>query len=366
MKKLLSLLAAAILVLAGCATTAGTEVSNACAENTSDNSIGFVTDTGGINDKSFNQGTWEGIEQYCADTGAQGRYIESADSSEYVANLQNVSADSDVVVAAGFYFEKPIYDVAMQNPDVNYVLIDAQPQDANGNYVELDNVHSYMFNEEQAGYLVGYIAGALTKTNRLGYVGGMQVPAVEKFGYGYLLGAQAANPDVTVDYQYSGTFEDITITKAITETYIAQGADIIFTAAGGANGGVLEAAKTATLANEESPVWAIGVDIDMYDDGIYTAADGTEKSVILTSAIKKVGNAAYEGAKATFDGTFAKGTSYLGLAEDAVGIPTENPNLVGQEAVVEEANKSLEAAGDIATSAEEVDSTLTIEVNGTY
>jgi basic membrane protein A len=358
MKKLLTLLTVTILVLAGCATG---QADSACVQ-AEQADITMVSDIGGINDKSFNQGTWEGVESYCTDNpGTSANFIESRDESQYVPNLKIAADNSQVVVAAGYTFEKPMYEVATMYPDVNFILIDGQPVNENGEYVELPNVQSYFFNEAQAGYMVGYIAGKTTKTNKIGFIGGMEIPPVQKFGWGFVQGAQAANPDVEVSYQYAGSFADAALGKTLAESMYNSGADIVFTAAGGTNAGVIEAAKSSVLNGQEA--WVIGVDRDMYEDGFYTDASGEQKSVILTSATKNVGTAAYEGIDAALNGTWTGGTKTLGYEEGAVGVPTENPNL--EQSVVDEASKALSEETDLRyedkASVEEV---LTITING--
>lgn len=363
MKKLMAILSVAVITLTGCATAAGTsEFAGACDEN--DPVIGFVTDTGGINDKSFNQGTWEGIEEYCATAGVGATFIESSDSSQVKTNLEQMTATEgiEVIVGSGFNFANDMYEVASANPDTNYVIIDAEPTNPETGEVEpLDNVVSYLFNEQEAGYLVGYIAGMTTETNRVGFIGGQEIPPVQKFGWGYVQGVNAANPDATVDYQYAGTFDDANQGNTIANTMIGQGSDIIFASAGGTNDGIVKAGIDSTVNG--SPISIIGVDRDMYDEGLYTDADGNEASVILTSAVKMVGNAAMEGVAGNFDGNFPGGqTITLGLAEEGVGVPAENPNLEGS--VVEDANKSLEGAGELLVSADEVADATDVTING--
>lgn len=359
------MLSVVTITLAGCATTSSTnEFAGACDAN--DPVIGFVTDTGGIDDKSFNQGTWEGIEQYCAENNVGATYVESTDAAQVKANLTTMTETEgiEVVVGSGFNFATDMYEVAKANPDTDYILIDAEPTNPETGEVEqLDNVASYLFNEQEAGYLVGYIAGMTTQTDRVGFVGGQEIPPVQRFGWGYVQGVNAANPDATVDYQYAGTFTDATVGNTITETMIQQGSDIIFASAGGTNDGVVKAGIDHTTNGD--PISIIGVDRDMYEDGIYEGSvdGGDAKSVILTSAVKKVGNAAYSGLEGHFNGEFPGGkTTTLGLADDGVGLPETNPNL--DDSAVKEANDSLTAYGEVSVDKDEIAKNLTISVNG--
>ncbi len=363
MKKLLSMITIVCLTLSGCATASNTsEFAGACDEG--DVKIGFITDAGGIDDKSFNQGTWEGIEEFCAATGIGATYVETTDSSQLKSNLTQLSETDgiEIVVGSGFVFASDMYDVASTHPDTNYVLIDAEPTNPEtGNVEALDNVVSYLFNEQEAGYLVGYVAGLATEGDRVGFIGGQEIPPVQRFGYGFVQGVNDANPKATVDFQYAGTFSDATIGNTIAQTMINQGTDIIFVSAGNTNDGILKAATDSTLNG--TPVSIIGVDRDMYEDGLYTSEDGTQKSVVLTSAMKLVNHAAYEGLDAHFNGQFKGGeTITLGLSENAVGLPAENPNL--DTDVVEQANEALSTKDDLSVDGEEISNNITIAING--
>ncbi len=354
MKKILSLLVVTILVLAGCS-----------GEPAEKSKIGFVTDTGGINDKSFNQGTYEGIQKYASENDMPDPiYIESKEASQYEANLTKMAQDTEVVVAAGYPFEVPIYNVAKANPDTNFVLIDGEPRESvDGEAVELDNVSSYMFKEQEAGYLVGYIAGKTTKTDHVGFIGGIESPPVQRFGFGYIEGVNDANPDAVVEYQYAGSFDDTAKGKQLADIMYGQGADIVFSCAGGVNAGIIQSAVEKSQKGEE--VWVIGVDRDMYEDGKYQDSEGNDQSVILTSAVKEVGVAAAEGVASHFDGNFKSGVQTLGLEEEGVGIPDENPNLeddIAKEAI--EATEKRIEKGALPTKSEEVD--VDIKVNGKY
>lgn len=349
MKKILSLISLFILVLAGC----GSDTSDESAENAK--SAWLVTDTGGINDKSFNQGTWEGMQQYAEDNDIEVGYTETKETSQSEQNLNAAATQNDIVVATGFTSANPVYNSAVANPETDYILIDTEPSDGNGDAAELDNVHSYLFKEHEAGYLVGYIAGTMTETDVVGFIGGLNTPPVQRFGLGFVQGVQEANKDAEVLYNYTGSFDDVALGKTTAQTMYSKDADIIFTAAGGVNAGVVEAAKDQ-VANEET-AWVIGVDRDMYEDGIY---DG-EKSVILTSAVKEVGNAAYEGLALEFEGEFTGGVENLGYEEEGLRLPEENPNLEDQ--IVEDAYAALEQA-DVKENLDDTNSVLDITVTG--
>lgn len=343
MKKIIILLTASIFVLVGC--TSSTEaVSTPCESVDGTYEITLVTDAGGINDKSFNQGSWEGVEAYCTDNETvDAQYIETAESAQIETNLKTASEQSEVVIATGYNFSTPVYNVAPLYPDVNYIMIDAEPVDAEGNPVSMPNVMSYYFAEEQAGYLVGYVAGKMTKTNQIGFIGGEAVSTVSRFAYGYIQGAYAANPNIVVSVQYADTFVDQTKGQTMANTMYGNGCDIIFSAAGVTGVGVINAAITQN--QEGNVVWAIGVDIDQYSEGIYTNSEGVETSAVLTSAVKNVSKASYAGLDAHFSGTWAGGSvTTLTIDDGGVGFPTENPNV--DPALITEASDALTANKD--------------------
>lgn len=349
MKKILASLMVGVVILSGCATST-TSTEQACSSN-GDPVIGMVTDTGGINDKSFNQGTWEGIERYCSEFSVGATYQQTTNEAEIEANLENMAnvETVEVVVAAGYKFSAAMNTVAMAHPDKEFVLIDAEPVDAEGNVTTPENVHSFLYKEEEVGYLVGYIAAAKSQTGSIGFIGGEPVPAVEKFGYGYIAGAQAFDPEINVKYAYANTFVEAATAKGIADTQIKNGADVIFVAAGGANSGVVQATQEATLAGNLA--YTIGVDRDMYEDGLFEL-DGVEQSTILTSAVKKVDNAAYDGVKMSLTDTWESGTTILGYAEEGVGLPDVNPNLENDQAIIDAAVESLSTTTAIPTTLE--------------
>lgn len=311
--KLFSGIAATLLLAAGCGSTgAAADAKNAI----------LVTDTGGVNDKSFNQGTNEGIIAYAdASKGAwvASQAIESTGAQDYQPNLNNAASENDLVIAAGFTIQDAFIQAAKDNPDTLFAGIDI---DLTGLTVT-DNITSYVFAEEEAGYLAGIAAGMQTKTNKVGYIGGVDVPAVQKFGWGYIAGVQAVNPDAEIVYEYSGSFGDVALGTQLAAAMYNTGVDVIFIAAGGTGTGAIS--ETISQRNAGKDVWAIGVDRDQYDDGLIS---GTTESVILTSAVKKVGAAAEAAMESVDKDTFNAGkTTHLTIKDGAVGIPDENPNL---------------------------------------
>ncbi len=287
--------------------------------------IGMMTDSGTIDDRSFNQATWEGIERYKSDYGTiETQYIKplgetTADYMQAADDL--ITAGNQMIVAPGFKFDEAITKLQEQYPDIKFVTIDGQPTTV------ADNTISIYFAEQEAGFLAGVAAALESKTGKVGFIGGMKSSAVEKFGYGYVAGVAYANKHLgtnaeVTDFLYNGTFTDVAGGQAQAGSMYDKGIDIIFTAAGRVGNGVITEAKTRTEAGDQ--VYVIGVDVDQYELG--KMANG--ESVILTSAVKRVDNASYSKVEEFMNGTFTGGEVITMNAElDGVGLPENNPNL---------------------------------------
>lgn len=292
MKKLLVVLMAVCLSAILCCTTMATAKKL---------KVAMVTDVGGVNDQSFNQSAWEGLKRTKAELGAKIGYKESRQDADYAPNLETLTdAEYDLVWGIGFLMGDAIKLTAQVNPDQKYAIIDFfyGPDTPK-------NVACAVFQEEQPSFLVGYIAGKMTKANKVGFVGGIKFPLIEKFEYGFMAGVKLANPQAEVLRQYAESFTDAAKGKAITNNMYQQGADIVFHAAGGVGDGVIEAAK-------EKKQWAIGVDKDQN----YLAPD-----YVLTSAMKRVDNAIFDMVRQLKDGKFEGGKAVVyNLSNDGVGI----------------------------------------------
>ncbi|MCT4565663.1 MAG: BMP family ABC transporter substrate-binding protein [Maledivibacter sp.] len=290
-------------------------------EAADDFKVGFVTDTGGIDDRSFNQGTWEGIVRYAGEKGwtegTEYNFIQSNEEADYIPNLSAFGDDSyNVVVAAGFLFKDAMTEVSGQYADTNFVLIDEE--------VTNPNVASVKFAEEQGSFLIGVAAAKTTKSKKVGFVGGMDFPLIRHFHAGFVAGVHSVDPTIEVVDQYAGDFGNPGVGQQIASTMYEQGADVIYHAAGGTGNGVINEAKNRVENGED--VWVIGVDKDQYADGIYDKDNN--KSVVLTSMMKRVDVAAYNMVEAAQKGEFPGGkVTSLTLADNGVGIPAENPNL---------------------------------------
>ncbi|ETT36603.1 lipoprotein [Paenibacillus sp. FSL R5-192] len=313
MKKMLSLslvmLLAVSVMLAGCGskpkeeTNAGGDTGGTSTEAKSDLRIGMVTDVGGVNDKSFNQSAWEALQATETETGAAVKYLQSKSDEEYIPNLNEfVKGGYDLTWGIGFQLADAIKTVAEQNPDAKLAIIDS--------VVDAPNVKSVTFAEEEGSYLVGVVAGLTTKSNKIGFVGGMESPLIKKFEVGFREGVKAVNPDAQFISNYTGAFDKPDLGKAAAATLYNEGVDIIFHASGATGNGVFNEASARKKQGQD--VWVIGVDKDQ------SLEFGDE--ITLTSMIKKVDEAVKRVNKEVVDGTFAGGSENLTLKENGVGI----------------------------------------------
>ncbi len=293
--------------------------------------VGMTTDAGTIDDKSFNQGSWEGIKRYEEENGTiEARFVQPAGEAEedYLSSYANlVDAGYKTIISPGFKFETAVYKAQSLYPDVNFVILDGNPH--GGDFVPsiAENTKSIFFADQEAGFYAGVIAALNSETGSVAYIGGSKIPAVQRFGMGYVSGVAYANEvydtnTLVTNYIYQGTFTDSAAGKALAGSFYDEGADIVFAAAGAVGTGVIDEAKTRKTNNED--VWVIGVDVDQYDDGLI--ADGS--SVVLTSAIKDLGVATYTSIDEILNNEFPGGQSIiLDSTNNGVGIPKENPNL---------------------------------------
>lgn len=275
---------------------------NAAAEATTDKSdfkIGLVTDTGGVNDQSFNQSAWEGLQAVEDEYGVTVNYLESSGDADYVPNITSfMDEDYDLIICVGYMLADATRQCAESNPDQKFAIID------DSSCSDLDNVTCLMFKQEQASYLVGYVAGLMTKTNNIGFVLGNASETMHLFGYGYIAGATDANPDIKVQQYNAASFADAAGGKTAATTMVTNGADIIFHAAGGTGVGVIDGCK-------EAGIYAIGVDSDQS----YLAPD-----TIITSAMKRVDVAVETVCKEAIDGTVKGGVETYELSNGGVDI----------------------------------------------
>jgi len=259
--------------------------------------VGIVFDSGGIDDKSFNASAWAGMQRAEKELGISVKKIESRSENDYDDNLTAMLDQScDLIVGIGINMQQAMDKVAKENPDTKFAIVDAP--------VEQPNVRSLVFKEEEGSFLVGYIAGAFSKTKKVGFIGGQQIPLIVKFYSGYAAGAKAANPDVEVlPEKYTGDWNNVDVAKTAATQLFADGADVIYAAAGKAGLGVITAAK-------EKKLYAIGVDSDQ--DYI---AEGT----VLTSMVKKVDEGIFQTIKDLKEGAWSTGIKVYDLKAGGVG-----------------------------------------------
>lgn len=277
--------------------------------------IGMITDAGGVNDNSYNQFAWEGLQLLSEETGAQVRYLEGQGDADHEPNLnQFVQQKYDLIWSLSFATEEALRNVATANPDMHFGIIDS---DMGGDIP--DNIVSVTHMEEEGSFLVGVIAGLMTETNKLGFIGGVDFETINKFEFGFKAGVQAVNPNAEVSSVYTGSFNAPDLGKQTAATMYDQGADIIYHASGPTGAGLFNEA-TERKENGEN-IWVIGVDSDQ------SVVYGTD--VTLTSMMKRTDQAIYLMSERFMNGEFAGGTqTVLGLKENAVGIaPTSDINV---------------------------------------
>ena len=280
------LLASSLSLMIGCANTQ--EIGEVEEEKYK---VGLVLSVGGVNDESFNQSAWEGALAAKEEYGnVEVTYLESNGEADYTPNIETlVDMDMDLIVGVGFQVSDSVKEAAETYPKQAFAMIDST---YNENEEIPSNVRPILFNEEQAGYLTGLVAGKMTKTNTIACIGGFDIPSLTPFFEGFEKGAKEVNPNVKVLKQYINSFTDAAKGKVAAQQMIANESDIIFMATGGGNMGIIEAIK------EANGVKGIGVDMPMS----YLAKD-----YIVTSALKNVGEGLKLTIKDYMDGNFNGG-----------------------------------------------------------
>ncbi len=288
----------------------------------------IVFDIGGKFDKSFNESAWNGAEKWKSETGGSYREIEIQSEAQREQALRRLAeGGSNPIVMTGFAFGSVLDNVAPDFPDTNFAIIDF--------VVDQPNVKSIVFKEHEGSYLVGLIAGMTTASNTVGFVGGMDIPLIRRFGCGYVQGVKAANPDINVIQNMTGNdpsaWNDPVKGGELTKAQIASGADVVYHAAGGTGVGVLQAAADAGI---------LGIGVDANQNHLHPGS-------VLTSMLKRVDVAVYN--------SFSEGMDLnttivvLGLKEDGVGYALDENNqaLISAEVLeMVEATKASIINGD--------------------
>ena len=288
--------------------------------------IGMVTDVGGVNDKSFNQTSWEGLQALAAeDPSFEVNYLESKTDADYQTNINTfIDEGYDLIICVGYMLADATREAALDNPDQLFAIID----DATN--ADLPNVACLMFAQEQASYLVGLVAGSVTESKTVGYVQGMVSDSMNLFGIGYITGVLEACPEATVLQYNANNFGDIAGGTTAAKDMITKGADVIYHAAGGTGLGVINAC-------DEEGIWAIGVDTDQ-------APLAPEH--VITSAMKRVDVASQDISKAVAAGEFTAGVHLYDLSNGGVDLAPTRDNIPAEVLEVVEAAKEAIIAGE--------------------
>jgi len=286
----------------------------------------LVTDIGGLNDRGFNSLANQGLERAASELGVETRVLESKSDADYVPNLSECATQGfELIISVGFLMGQATEDAAKQYPDATFAIID------NAYEAPEPNLQGLVFKEQEVGYLVGYMAGLVTKSNTVSSVGGQKIPPVDRFIAGYQKGVTDANPDAKTLNGYSQDFVDQAKCKEVALDQIAKGSDVVFQVAGGCGLGALDAAK-------EKGKWGIGVDADQSFLGDH----------ILTSAKKKVDEAVFQTVEKVVNGEkVGGGTTTFGLAEDGVGLGETSPKAPQDAVERAEAQKQKIIDGEI-------------------
>lgn len=276
--------------------------------------VALITDVGTIDDKSFNQGAWEGVEAYAKEKGLTYKYYQPTGKSddEYLVSIDlAVKGGAKIIVCPGFLFEVPIHTAQTKYPEVSFVILDGAPHA--GDYVPdiADNTYSIFYAEEEAGFLAGY---AIVKEGytKLGFMGGMAVPAVVRYGYGFVQGAEYAAQElgladdaVQIKYTYVGNFDATPENMAKAASWYNEGTEVIFACGGAVGNSVMKAAETAGTK-------VIGVDVDQ----------SSESATVITSSMKNLSKSVYDALTNFYNNAFPGGTSaVLNAAVEGVQLP---------------------------------------------
>ncbi len=305
--KFLGMVGLALMLLAACGSSP--------APATKTFKIGLVTDIGGLNDKSFNHLADLGLEKAKTDFKIQGDVIESKTGDDYVPNLTNFATKNyDLVIAVGFLMQTAVGTVSGQFPNIHFAIIDGAGTDANFADLKHTNVQSLFFKEQDAGAMVGALAGLLEKQGKakknahvISAVGGISIPPVNHYIAGYKWAATMEDPSIKVLVGYSNDFTDPAKCKSVAQNQISSKADVLFQVAGGCGLGVLQAAGDAG-------VYSVGVDADQKD----------ANQSVIASALKKVDVATYTAIKGVVNGQFASGALTFSIANEGAGYAIDN------------------------------------------
>ena len=336
----LGLVAVAAVGLAACGNRSSR---NSASSSDVKTKAAIVTDTGGVDDKSFNQSAWEGLQDWgkehnlSKDKGFT--YFQSTSEADYANNLQQAAGSYNLIFGVGFALHNAVKDAAEEHTDLNYVLIDDVIKDKK-------NVASVTFADNESAYLAGVAAAKTTKTKQVGFVGGMESEVISRFEAGFKAGVASVDSSIKVQVDYAGSFNDNAKGKTIAAAQYAAGADVVYQVAGGTGAGVFAEAKSLNESRSESEkVWVIGVDRDQEVEGKYTSKDGKESNFVLVSTLKQVGTTVKDIANKAEKGEFPGGQVIVySLKDKGVDLAVTNLSEEGKKAVEDAKAKILDGS----------------------
>ena len=336
----LGLVAVAAVGLAACGNRSSR---NAASSSDVKTKAAIVTDTGGVDDKSFNQSAWEGLQDWgkehnlSKDKGFT--YFQSTSEADYANNLQQAAGSYNLIFGVGFALHNAVKDAAEEHTDLNYVLIDDVIKDKK-------NAASVTFADNESAYLAGVAAAKTTKTKQVGFVGGMESEVISRFEAGFKAGVASVDSSIKVQVDYAGSFNDNAKGKTIAAAQYAAGADVVYQVAGGTGAGVFAEAKSLNESRSESEkVWVIGVDRDQEVEGKYTSKDGKESNFVLVSTLKQVGTTVKDISNKAEKGEFPGGQVIVySLKDKGVDLAVTNLSEEGKKAVEDAKAKILDGS----------------------
>lgn len=352
-KKVIAILASVAVMttlLAGCGTGNKNVTDNNKANNKAETEqpaekikteikVGLSTDVGGRGDKSFNDSAIGGLDNIAEEYTVEPVILEASSQDDYVTYLTELAENNNLVFGVGFLMQESLQEAAKNSPDTNFAIIDSN--------VDLPNVASINFKEHEGSFLMGVIAGKMTKTNEVGFIGGIDMELIQRFEAGFAAGVMSVNPEAAknlldrTNVIYTGAFDDPQAGQEAAKKLYNDGADVVFHASGACGVGLLQEAHQRRGDGKE--VWAIGVDSDQ-------AAIAPEfADAILSSMMKRVDIATYSVTKDLIEGNFKGGeTVVYGLAENGVGLaPTTDANTPADVVELCESYKKAIVDGDI-------------------
>jgi basic membrane protein A len=285
--------------------------------------VAIVFATGGLGDKSFNDAAFRGAVNARTDFGWNFTYVEPTQISEYEGYLRDYAAHEgtpayDLIISIGFDQQAALESVAADYPNQKFAIVDTLV-----NSTTFPNVASLIFDEHEGSALVGAIAGLTTVSDKVGFVGGMDIPLINKFAGGYVFGANYTNPGLNYTIRYTGDWVDTAAGQSLADSMYGAGTDVIFAAAGRSGLGVFTSAKTHNdTVGYPNPLWVIGVDSPQMYLGCANPNDPAPPTLGLTSMIKRVDVAVYTVIQRVYQGTFTGGANTFNLANNGLGYET--------------------------------------------